>query len=74
MQLCINTVEALPFKEICAENMQEFEVQYVKHKPTNVGRIALERQAGEKYLTPPGFEPLTSRFITICSTDCAILP
>ena len=24
----------------------------------------------EKHLTPPGFEPLTSRFITICTAIC----
>ena len=27
-----------------------------------------------KHLTPPGFEPLTSRFITICTTNCPISP
>ena len=26
----------------------------------------------EKHLTPQGFEPLTYRFITICTTDCAL--
>ena len=26
----------------------------------------------EKHLTPPGFEPLTTLFITICTADCAI--
>ena len=28
----------------------------------------------EKHLTPPGFEQLTSRFITICTTDYANWP
>ena len=28
----------------------------------------------EKHLNPPGFEPLTSLFITICTADCAISP
>ena len=26
----------------------------------------------QKHLTPPGFETMTSRFITICTTDCAL--
>ena len=50
---------------------KKFDTKNKKNKPTNVGRIALERQAGEK-IDPPRFEPLISRFITICTVDCAI--
>ena len=28
----------------------------------------------ETHFTPPGFQPLTSRLITLCTADCAISP
>ena len=46
----------------------------VKHKPTNVGRIALERQAGGKTFNNPRIEPLTSRSLTISIAHLAIRP
>ena len=45
-----------------------------KHKPTNFGRISLERPADGKNFSPPGFEPLASLYITIYTTNCAIWP
>ena len=46
---------------------------------TNINRLVSEELLSndrrvEKHLTPPGFVPLTSRFITICTSYCAILP
>ena len=35
--------------------------------------LSIDRRV-EKHLTPPGFEPLTSRFIAIYTTNCAIRP
>ena len=42
----------------------------MKHKPTNVGRISLERQAGRKLFD--GFESLTSRCLNKCTAHWAI--
>ena len=48
-----------------------FSISFEKHKPTNVGRTALERQAGKK-IDPPELEPLTSLSLTRCTAHSAI--
>ena len=72
---CSNLVQfQLDSKTILNSASKLKAIKLNKHKPTNVGRIALKRQADGKTFDPPGFDPLTSRWITLCTTDCAIWP